>query len=415
MLQLLLAILAITIASVTGWALVEQAHLQQVVSDQRETMRRLDVAAETIQGMAGSLPGSDAVLAPAPSMGSGAYAYAQMPSNKGGFNATANSAPFLYCPLAGQTSTATPAYALPGGSPFSVDLQGGLVIGSSLAPAIPGSYHAIAVLVAARFDRDQPPSCAAISIGADGRPHVDGGIVRIISAPTGAGSGNTIGRDTADIYVDATGAGNGRYSNSATSIDAALVHWIQFKPSAMTIHVIGTVSASPSIWSDFAASMVHNGATLSITGAPGSAIIGGASGYLPTPARLFISNVSLPGVNVQVGKGSSFSFEGSILLADNGVIASGADSISSAPGAVVATASGQCFGWTGNDVTFAYSSPSNSVVPDDPAEPTLMSDPTQAGYTQSVNDYNAWRARVGELQHARLSNHSSFDCVTSGG
>ena len=56
MLQLLLTILAVSIASVMGYTLITQLELQNAMQDARENQRRLNVAAEALEKSANSTP-----------------------------------------------------------------------------------------------------------------------------------------------------------------------------------------------------------------------------------------------------------------------------------------------------------------------------------------------------------------------
>lgn len=432
MLQLLLAVLAVTLISVSGWGLVEQVHLQQMVSDQRETGRRLDVAVEAIQGKLTAMPGRDGLFAPAPVTPNGGWS--QIPAGIGGINTNTAGVPFLYCPVVvAPDGSAQPAgedngvVEMPsGGVHYGIQVQNGLVIGSdadvpngsSGTPNL-AAFSPVAFLVAAKPGSSAPPRCDAIGV-VDGHPHVDGGLVRVVSRPGGTLAQNAAAKEVSNLYTAPGATGTGRYPNDPAGIDDALGQIARYRPGTMTLHVAGVVTPSAAAWNGFVSSLDGNGSSLTIVGdVPGSGIAG-VGGQMPAPGRLVLQNIGIP-VQVVVGTNASLNLVGNILLGDRGVFAAGAQSVSSAPGASVVTSTGNCWASASGDVTFAYSGPGNSVVPANPA--FTMQRPARANYQddESYQDavaaydqaYDGWRDTVTGLEQARQTNHSSFSCGTA--
>ena len=71
MLQIVLAIIGLSVVSAIGFITIEQFSIMNRMQEQRENTRRLDIAAEGLQGTLGRLPGIDTLVAPAPGTGDG--------------------------------------------------------------------------------------------------------------------------------------------------------------------------------------------------------------------------------------------------------------------------------------------------------------------------------------------------------
>ena len=326
MLQILLAFLAISIISVSGYGLVEQLGLQQVMVDQRENMRRLDVAADAIQARLVSMPGREGVFAPAPlELSSG---WSSMPAGLGGINATVDGVPFLYCPVSPVDGTGAGRVSSPDGSSYGVDIQGGVVVASHLTAgdasgqqqldAVVGSYRPVAFIVAAGRSRSTPPSCGAIRTR-NGRPFVVGGLVKIVANPLNpglAGGVGTIAASTSDIYVSPDGGGSGRQGDPA-SLDDALSHWVKFRPAEMAIHLTGDVSVrNAGVWNSFVVAMGASSGRLTIDGAGHS--VSAPPTQVSTPGTLTLSSVSLVGPTLVVSEGDQLSTVGDVGLVPGG-------------------------------------------------------------------------------------------------
>lgn len=425
MLQILLAFLAISIVSVTGYGLMEQLSLQQIMLDQRENARRLDVAAEAIQssivGMGASGTGA---FAPQPVLVAG---FSQMPASIGGINRSVGNVPFRYCPVvvgangaAFLQGSATPgaSIALRNGS-YSFQVNGsGLVTGASLSiPADVAAFHPVAFIISAGRGDSAPPFCDEVVI-ANGRPRVPGGLVRIVSQPSSTDVAGASGRAIANLYVANGASGTGRSPNDPTSIQNAFRYWSESRPSSLTIHVSGAVSASTGDWNALGNALAGNGGSLAIVGdAANSGISGAPSQPLVVPAELSLRNILLPGVALRLESQSSLSLNGSIELAPNAILSSGGRRVSGTA-AIALSGSGYCWASEGNDATFIRSTASNSSpVPPSAAtgeeEPVIVSDPSDPSYAASVQAHNAWREKMNQYQNARMTNLSNFTCMSS--
>lgn len=420
MLQIILAFLAISIVSVTGYSLMEQISLQQIMLDQRENGRRLDVAAEALQASIVSMGASGTgSFAPAPSFSGG---MSQMPASVGGINRSINNVPFRYCPVVVTPSGAAVLQGETSGSSValktgSYDLQvngSGLVTGASLSiPAEIAAFRPVAFIISA--GRDGAPSfCDEISIAQNGRARVPSGLVRIVSQPSVADVAGAAGQSISNLYVSNGATGSGRSPNDPASIQSAMRYWSSGRPSSLTIHVADAVSASGSDWDMFNAALAGNGGSLAIIGeASGASISGGPASPLVAPGNLSLQNIGLPNVSIRLGAQSSLSLSGSIALGQNAIFSSGGRRVSGS--ANISVPAGYCWLSDANDATFQEQgiSGANSAPIAPGAEPALISDPSDPAYAQSVEAHNAWRQQVIAYQNARMTNLSNFNCSVS--
>lgn len=322
MLQILLAFLAISIVSVTGYGLVEQLSLQQIMVDQRENARRLDVAAEAISGRLVTFPGREGVFAPAPLNQANGWSY--MPAGVGGINATVDGVPFSYCPVSSETANANFQVKPSGGDAYGVEVRGGVVVGSQLGTTLPlgagmGAYRPVAYIVAANRGAEAPPSCLNVR-ERGGRPFVEGGLVKVVSRPEGAQGIGTVAASASDIYVSASGTGNGRVMGNATTLDDALRQWVRFRPSTMTIHIIDGSNVSvgdATLWSSFVGALAGSPSRLVIEG--NNVSIAAPAGQVGIPANLSLSGgaggLSLAGPTLVVQQGDELNTRGNVALA----------------------------------------------------------------------------------------------------
>lgn len=320
MLQILLAFLAISIVSVTGYGLMEQLSLQQIMMDQRENARRLDVAADAVAGRLISVAGEPGVFAPAPSLAS--TGWSALPTELGGIKATVDGIPFLYCPIAPRTPAAgSGSVKSPDGSSYGIEVKGGAVVGSELGNSIAlsgvlgSAYHPLALIIAAGRGVQTPPKCTDVQ-ERNGRPFVTGGLVKVVSRPGDVQGQGTIAASSSEIYVSPSGGGNGTQSDPA-SIDDALKQWVNNHPSSMTIHVIGNVTVqNAGVWSAFAGSFSNSASRLTIDGADAS--ITAPAGPLGVSANFSMSGgtggLTLLGPTLVVNQGDEFSTQGSVVL-----------------------------------------------------------------------------------------------------
>lgn len=313
MLQLLLTILAVSIASVMGYTLITQLELQNAMQDARENQRRLNVAAEALENKLGRLPNIDNLLAPEPNT---SHSWATLPLSVAGVNSTVSGIRFLYCPIGYASSdnsmTGNTAGSVDmGPTSYGIRTRGGFVVNSDLAlhPSVVAARPA-AILVAAGRNTASPPSCENVRI-IDGRASVEGGIAVIVSdhrnGLVDVGSGETTG---AEFFVSASGGGNGLSLNSPTSLDAALAHYVKFRPASMTINVLGGVSASASAVDAFSNASRDSELRLRLVGLSVSgaqASISSPSDVLwRTPADTTMRDVSLSRIYPQIGNGDKF-------------------------------------------------------------------------------------------------------------
>lgn len=309
MLQILLAFLAISIVSITGYGLVEQLSLQQIMVDQRENARRLDVAADAIAGNLVAVPGLDGVYAPAPDNSSD---WSRLPASAGGINSTVAGIPFLYCPLSSVAGTPNSAVNFADSSSYDIEVKAGVVVGSNLTiNAAIADFKPVAFIIAAGRDQAAPPSCGNIELRG-GRPFVSGGLVKVVSRPSGALGEGSLATSTTDFYVHASGSGSGRMG-TPTSIDDALAHWTKFRPSSMTIHLTSDVTASNAAWAAFASQLASSPSRLTIEG--NGFTFSAPSGAVGSPATLSLTNVSMAGPTFVVNQGDEVNVQGTVTLA----------------------------------------------------------------------------------------------------
>lgn len=279
MLNLLLSILTIAMASVMGFTLITQIELQNAAQDMRENERRLDAAADALTSRLGRLPNIDRLLAPEPNTSS---AWATLPASISGVNSTVGGIPFLYCPLGyeyndkyafGQTSlTVKTGSTL--WSNYTVWTRGGYVTDSNLKIDSELRWkRPVAILVAAGRKGSTPPRCEKVKM-VNGRPVVEGGLARVIFDHRDANlyrgvsdphnyhydynnypaeyMYSNLGQSTgAEFYVANNGSGDGLSIDSPTSLDAALSHFMTYKPVSMSIKIIGSVSIQSGYYSNW--------------------------------------------------------------------------------------------------------------------------------------------------------------------
>ncbi len=310
MLQILLAFLAISIVSITGYGLVEQLSLQQIMVDQRENARRLDVAADAIAGNLVAVPGLDGVFAPAPNNPSSSWS--RLPTTVGGINSTVAGIPFLYCPLGAGAGTPNATVNFADSSSYDIEVKADVVVASNLAiHADLVDFKPVAFIIAAGRDQAAPPSCEDIEVRG-GRPFVSGGLVKVVSRPSGALGEGSLASSTTDFYVHASGTGSGR-ANSPTSINDALAHWAKFRPSSMTIHLTSNVTASDPVWTQFASQLASSPSRLTIEG--NGFTFSAPAGAAGSPATLSLTNVSMAGPTFVVNQGDEVNVKGTVTLA----------------------------------------------------------------------------------------------------
>jgi hypothetical protein len=311
MLQIILAVIGISIVSTMGFIMLEQLSLQNQMQVQRENIRRLDVAADGLVNALGRLPGVDTLVPPAPGV-SGSVPWSVLPADVGAVNSTVNGVPFLYCPvatlgseeLAGLANRSVRSVQMPN-SNYSTVESGRYVVSASLGlnAELRSKFNPVAFIVAPGARGETPPDCSGIKV-VNNVAVVDGGLVRVVSMP-GAGSVATGADAAAEFWVTPSGTGNGRRADDPTSINAALTHFTRYSPDTMTIHVDGTVYAADDVWGAFLNASRDSGSKLRIIGSGAGVVEASAGGSWDIPASTFLENVLVKGPQIVVGRGDS--------------------------------------------------------------------------------------------------------------
>lgn len=308
MLQIILAIIGISMVSIIGFVTIEMLAIQSIAQDQRENVRRLDVAATSLQGRLGRLPGVDNLLAP---LGIEGGSYYQLPVGVGALNSNIEGVPFLYCPLANLSNESL--LSVPGAenepismpdASYDIRHASGFVVSSSLAvDSNISQLNPVAFIISAGRSVDTPPSCANVQF-VNGRAVVPNGLVRVVSLPSGVASTDNGLTGSVEFFVAPEGSGDGTRINSPTTIDAALQHFTRYLPSNMTIHILDNVVPSNTVWSSFVAASANSGASLRINGlGTDSRLISGSDGVWTVPASTVFENVAIVGPQIIVGSG----------------------------------------------------------------------------------------------------------------
>ena len=312
MLQIFLAILGITTAATIGFVILEQISVQQIVQDQGENIRRLNVAADGVQGALGRMPGVDALLAPVGANAAG-VGWTVLPGSLGAANSTVSGVPFLYCPVASLSADAlaatgaasNSAIQMPGSS-YNIKLQGGFVVSSGLSidPQVQSIFNPVAFIVAAGNRETTPPDCGEIRV-VNNRAVVDNGIVRVVSMPSGVATAGNALDSAAEFWVANGASGNGLSSSNPSSIDSALQHFIRYKPAAMSIHLIDTVYPTPTIWSNFVQASASSGSKFRLLGNGTGSLNIAAGSTWDVPTTTIFDNVRISGPKIVVGSGDT--------------------------------------------------------------------------------------------------------------
>lgn len=321
MLQILLAVIGLTLVSTLGLITISNFVLQSKLQDQRENIRRLDIAAVSIQNAVGRVPGVDTLLAPAPVLSPSGWA--TLPVGVAGLNATVSGVPFLYCPVAPNLTSAEKEALLgpdgsrpnfervemPGGF-YGIRRVGNFVIEDNLVASSGGAglvnaintFQPIAFIVSAATNGTTPVSCEQITVS-NGKPAINGGIVRAVSAPV-ASSGNNVS-SSVGFWVAPGGTGDGSQASPA-NINTALDHFARYSPSQMTINVVGTNVVSAAAWNRFSFSSTTSGSTLRIIGVSDNPTLNlEVTDAWNIPASTVIQGINIVGPTVVVGPGDT--------------------------------------------------------------------------------------------------------------
>ena len=320
MLQIILAVIGLSLVGALGLVTVQQFALQARIQDQTENMRRLDIAAQSLAGSLGRIPGVDSLLAPAPRVIDGGYSV--LPAGVGSNNQTVAGVPFLYCPLAPVMTTDErngllanfagdpPVTSIPmANGSYNAVLFQNLVIDDNFSFTPPTGFQApnrageriVAFIVSAGTRGTAPRDCNSIYL-VNGKPVVDGGIVRAVSAPNTT-TGNSA--SSVEFWVSPNGSGPGTQASPA-NINTALEHFVRYSPSQMTINMIGTNTVSAATWARFNQPSTVSGATLRIVGISNNPTLNmSATGLWNIPATTVFQNVNIVGPTIIVGPGDT--------------------------------------------------------------------------------------------------------------
>jgi hypothetical protein len=315
MLQLILAFLAITIVSATGYSLVEQFSVQQKVIEQRENARRLDAVAKGIESNLIAIAGMEGAFAPSPSF---AYAlWSTVPDSIRGIKSSVGGSEFLYCPIGQQLVGNVPSLkAGLGKDEYGIEVLNNAVIRSEFGHSNVSNKNffgmgVTAFVVAPR--KGFSLRCNDINFSvSDNRFSIPNGLVRPIFQ-----NGNIVlglrPNDTRAII------------GNAISIDQALAHWVKFNPQSFEIVISESVAVTNGpIWSAFLAELSSRRSQISFSystsnGNPASITF--PPSYMNVASNLIIKSddgiLNFAGVNIVVKQGGQVSTQGSVVIVGN--------------------------------------------------------------------------------------------------
>ncbi|MFZ3481742.1 hypothetical protein [Sphingomonas sp. 3-13AW] len=307
MLNIVIGVLLVSLASFSGWMLIEQMSLTLSVADQRENIRRLDMAADAVAAKLGSPAGANpgAIYAPAPMAGSGAYPYTQLPDWIPGVHSTVAGVPFRYCAYAPDKGAVRISDA-----PNSYLLIGDVVENVKLLPFQPAG-----IVISAGLNGSVPPACNDVDV-VEGRVVVPGGLARIVSGVKSVSDAQLTDGSSFEVWAAPGAAGRGTSPADPISLTAAMNVWKLKLPKSMVIHLPagavfadegGTLSGAFSMGSERAGTV--RSSKLTIASAGGSVIW--ADTAFDPQGSLALSGVSMPQTVVVLGSFNSASFQGS--------------------------------------------------------------------------------------------------------
>ncbi len=321
--QIILALIAIVLTSGAGVLVMTNLQGQSKVIQLTEDRVRLEEIADALEASIKRVPGTEHFAAPAAVMGTSS-GWSELPSNVGMANATMKNVPYLYCPIgrlsagaaSGLGNLGSQQIATPGG-PYSAALHNGVVVHTDLSidGALDSQLRPVAILVAASTKAERPPNCGDVRL-VDGAPHVEGGIVRVVSEPAGAAMADRSHYgQSAGFWVQDGASGSGENANDPMNIDLALRYFINYQPDQFTLNVIGYPKASPGVWSAFANAAQGSGSSITLRGAGSDPRFSmQQSGYWPSPAKLTIENLTIYGQALQVEPGDRLALSGGVKL-----------------------------------------------------------------------------------------------------
>lgn len=324
MLQIILAIVGISLAAILSFAMNERIVAQQLDHDWAENNRRIDLAARAVSNSLRSIPGADALSPPSYVTGT----FATLSTNFGAQNKTVAGVPFLYCPIGATSNGALSNLAAVQGSvpmgahgAYSAYVFNDTVLASNLMldSSWAGGPRPLAFIVAAGRKLSAPPSCASVKY-ADGKAVVDGGLVRAVYSPVDAAAPNAVSTagtgEMSTFWVSAGASGTGRSSSSPGTIDAALSHFVQFEPERFEIILAGSVTPNINVWNAFSALAAQSGSKLIIRGADANATLSMTDSYadFEVPRTAILENLRVVGPPVRASEGVTLTLLGNIRI-----------------------------------------------------------------------------------------------------
>lgn len=224
MLNVIIGILLVSLASASGFMLIEQMSLTVAVADMRENSRRLDMAADAVSAKLGVPAGASqsAIYAPAAKDGAGAYDYSQLPDSISGVHTTVGGVPFRYCP-----------YAPDAGAEI---VSGGYLVKGSVPASDVARFQPAGIIIAAGLKGAAPAGCGDVRV-VHGRLTVPGGLVRMISGVKGVADAQLTDGSSFEMWVAPDAGGTGSDAEHPASLVSAMNVWKGKLPKSMVIHV----------------------------------------------------------------------------------------------------------------------------------------------------------------------------------
>lgn len=316
--QIILALIAIVLASGAGVLVMANVQGQSKLMQLSEDRIRLDEIARALEGSIERVPGTEHFAVPAAKIDT-ASGWAELPDSVGMANETYGDIPYLYCPIGrlssgeavGLGALGSQQIETPGGL-YNASTYNGLVVSTDLAldGAVESQLRPLAILVAASVKADRPPNCGDVRL-VEGVPVVAGGLVRVVSEPAGGATADAVhyGRDV-EFWVSDQGTGNGNSYADAMHVDMALDYYVKFQPDSFTLNFGDYSHASDAAWQRFIQATANSGGSVTFRGfSPNAALRGINSGFWATPGKLTIENMTLygPAIGVEAGDEANLS------------------------------------------------------------------------------------------------------------
>lgn len=317
MLQILLAVIGMTMAGALGLAMVQQASLQSAMASTREDNRRLDMAVDVLSRNLVEVAGVDRLMAP----GGTGSSYYQLPSQFNMITANSSGVPFQYCPLSQGDQTAETAATpvndtvnIAGGTSYTVKLVHGAVAWDDAIydPSV-RAMAPVAIITSAQKGSTAPPPCSEVQV-LNGNVTVPNGLARIVSVPTVAASNR--GGKSAEVsyYITQNGTGNGSGSNDGNTAAADSVWKLLYKtkPSSASIYLIGPVTTGPN-FDAYARSRMLSGTDLRIYGYGNTLTLPGVRNF-PIFGRVMLQDINIVTQQLYVPEHGNLTLQGVLRL-----------------------------------------------------------------------------------------------------